>query len=362
MQDYNPLLPSGLISDDRQTINDNMESIITDFSGTAFPTNNLYAGMKCNRTDQSKVYQLQADLATWKQIYDYSGAEITVPKANKAVLDGDGNPINTTYLKSVPVYIGANTSTAGVAGLVPSAQIYQKDYFLKGNGEWAAIAVMKGATAGAAGGSGLVPAPGAGENLKFLTGAGVWQAIATTEQAQVGTDDCAPMTALKVAQAIQAFVGNDIPTGTILPFAGGTIPSGFLACNGAAVSRTTYAALFSAIGTTYGSGNGSSTFNVPQIEDNRFLEFSATRGTKHNAGLPNITGSINLGRDNRGYFTSSSGAFTLSQQKRHYGFYGETNDHPYAQANFNASSSSGIYGGSTTVQPKSLTVRAIIKY
>ena len=139
MQDYNPLLPSGLISDDRQTINDNMESIITDFSGTAFPTNNLYAGMKCNRTDQSKVYQLQSDLATWKQIYDYSGAEITVPKANKAVLDVDGNPINTTYLKSVPVYTGATTTAAGTAGLVKAPEITDREKFLKGNGEWAEV-------------------------------------------------------------------------------------------------------------------------------------------------------------------------------------------------------------------------------
>ena len=139
MQDYNPLLPTGLISDDRQTINDNMESIITDFSGTAFPTNNLYAGMKCNRTDQSKVYQLQSDLATWKQIYDYSGAEITVPKANKAVLDVDGNPINTTYLKSVPVYTGATTTAAGTAGLVKAPEITDREKFLKGNGEWAEV-------------------------------------------------------------------------------------------------------------------------------------------------------------------------------------------------------------------------------
>lgn len=139
MQDYNPLLPSGLISDDRQTINDNMESIITDFSGTAFPTNNLYAGMKCNRTDQSKVYQLQDDLATWKQIYDYSGTEITVPKANKAVLDVDGNPIKTTYLKSVPVYTGATTTAAGTAGLVKAPEITDREKFLKGNGEWAEV-------------------------------------------------------------------------------------------------------------------------------------------------------------------------------------------------------------------------------
>lgn len=139
MQDYNPLLPTGLISDDRQTINDNMESIITDFSGTAFPTNNLYAGMKCNRTDQSKVYQLQSDLATWKQIYNYSGTEITVPKANKAVLDVDGNPIKTTYLKSVPVYTGATTTAAGTAGLVKAPEITDREKFLKGNGEWAEV-------------------------------------------------------------------------------------------------------------------------------------------------------------------------------------------------------------------------------
>lgn len=139
MQYYNPLLPTGLISDDRQVINDNMESIITDFSGTAFPTNNLYAGMKCNRTDQSKVYQLQNDLATWKLFYDYSGTEIIVPKANKAVLDGDGNPINTTYLKSVPVLVGATTNTAGTAGLAPAPGITDREKFLKGNGEWAEV-------------------------------------------------------------------------------------------------------------------------------------------------------------------------------------------------------------------------------
>lgn len=365
MQDYNPLLPSGLISDDRQTINDNMESIITDFSGTAFPTNNLYAGMKCNRTDQSKVYQLQADLATWKQIYDYSGAEITVPKANKAVFDGDGNPINTTYLKEVPVYVGATTSTEGVAGLVPKAQIYQKDYFLKGNGEWAAIAVMRGATTSAAGIAGLVPAPVAGDNVKFFTGAGKYQAVATQAQAEAGTDNSAPMTALRVKQAIEAFVGNDIPTGSIFPFAGGTIPSGFLACNGAAVSRTTYAALFSAIGTTYGGGNGSSTFNVPQIEDNRFLEFSSTRGSKRNAGLPNITGDItntyqfgNMGSSGT-VLPTTTGAFSASKSSQR--GTGDENSYSY-NIHFSAKKSNAIYGASTTVQPKSLTVRAIIKY
>lgn len=54
-----------------------------------------------------------------------------------------------------------------------------------------------------------------------------------------------------------------VPTGTPLPFCGKNPPAGYLLCGGQAVSRTTYAALFAVIGTTYGSGDGSSTFNVP---------------------------------------------------------------------------------------------------
>ena len=60
------------------------------------------------------------------------------------------------------------------------------------------------------------------------------------------------------------YVDNQyLPAGTVLTFAGTTVPTGFLKCNGAAVSRTTYARLFAAIGTTYGAGDGSTTFNLP---------------------------------------------------------------------------------------------------
>lgn len=55
------------------------------------------------------------------------------------------------------------------------------------------------------------------------------------------------------------------PAGAVTAFAGGTAPTGWLECNGAAVSRTTYAALFGAIGVTYGSGDGISTFNLPDL-------------------------------------------------------------------------------------------------
>lgn len=56
-----------------------------------------------------------------------------------------------------------------------------------------------------------------------------------------------------------------IPTGTFLPFGGTSAPSGFLLCDGTAYSRTTYAALFAVIGTAFGSGDGATTFNVPDL-------------------------------------------------------------------------------------------------
>lgn len=55
------------------------------------------------------------------------------------------------------------------------------------------------------------------------------------------------------------------PTGIVMPYAGSITPSGWLACDGSAVNRTTYAALFTALGTTFGVGNGSTTFNLPDM-------------------------------------------------------------------------------------------------
>lgn len=60
-----------------------------------------------------------------------------------------------------------------------------------------------------------------------------------------------------------AYVGA--PPGTLFQYAGTSAPGGYLVCDGSAISRTTYADLYAAIGTTYGAGNGSSTFNLPDL-------------------------------------------------------------------------------------------------
>lgn len=78
-------------------------------------------------------------------------------------------------------------------------------------------------------------------------------------------------------------------TGFVYDFAGSasSIPSGYLLCDGSAVSRTTYAALFAAIGTTWGTGNGSTTFNLPDLSGKVAVGYSAsdsTFGTVGNTG------------------------------------------------------------------------------
>ncbi len=71
---------------------------------------------------------------------------------------------------------------------------------------------------------------------------------------------------------------NSLFSGMIVAFAAATAPDGFLDCDGTAVSRTTYATLFSRIGTTWGVGDGSTTFNLPDLRG-MFLRGSGTHGT-----------------------------------------------------------------------------------
>jgi len=65
--------------------------------------------------------------------------------------------------------------------------------------------------------------------------------------------------------ALTSDVSASLPSGTVVPFAGTSAPTGYLLAQGQAVSRSTYSDLFSAIGTTYGTGDGSSTFNLPDL-------------------------------------------------------------------------------------------------
>ena len=89
-----------------------------------------------------------------------------------------------------------------------------------------------------------------------------------------------PAGTANTAVATTQFVAvNSVPTGAINMFVNvTTAPNGWLFCDGAAVSRVTYSALFSVIGTTYGSGDGSTTFNIPDFRDRVGIGSGSTYG------------------------------------------------------------------------------------
>lgn len=149
------------------------------------------------------------------------------------------------------------------------------------------------------------------------------------------------------------------PVGTILAFAGnGAIPDGYLLCDGADVSRTDYADLFAAIDTIYGDGDGSTTFNLPNLIG-RVLQGDSVGGTYKAPGLPNITGTIS-GNALTTSFLAASNVFETHSWSNLQG--GSSYGSGWRGFSFDASRSNTIYGASNTVQPPAVTVKYIIKY
>jgi microcystin-dependent protein len=84
-----------------------------------------------------------------------------------------------------------------------------------------------------------------------------------------------------------------VPIGSVFCMAVATVPTGYLECNGAAVSRTTYAALFAIIGVQYGAGNGSSTFNIPDLRGEFVRGYDHGRGVDNNRSINDPQGASN---------------------------------------------------------------------
>lgn len=148
--------------------------------------------------------------------------------------------------------------------------------------------------------------------------------------------------------------GNLFAPGSIAFFAQADAPANWLVADGRAVSRSTYSDLFSAIGTTYGAGNGSSTFNLPNLMG-RVAWGASMPGESIAAGLPNITGSIWAARTGEGSrpSTVASGAFSEASRWNAAVHHGGDDDWGSEYA-LDASRSSPVYGRSSTVQPPAL--------
>lgn len=157
-------------------------------------------------------------------------------------------------------------------------------------------------------------------------------------------------------------VGRNI--GDIFPHAGTSQPPGALLCNGAAVSRTMYADLFDEIGTTYGAGDGSTTFNLPNLVA-KFIEGDLTSGTVKAAGLPNITGEITIAESGKSILRATQSVNDALYSTNAVNLAAISTLSSTGTANstlhIDASRSSAIYGNSTTVQPPALTMKYYIQ-
>ena len=168
-----------------------------------------------------------------------------------------------------------------------------------------------------------------------------------------------------------------VNTGLIVPWSDSTVPSGFLECDGTAVSRSTYANLFAIVGTTYGSGDGSTTFDLPDLSDRVVVSrspgkgFATTGGANTVASSGNVSGSLGntslgvptIASHNHGSFTAFRGYITQRQpgpqayqrtSSRNSGSTGGSggHNHPF---------SSSVTGNATSVLQPYLTVKYIIK-
>lgn len=146
--------------------------------------------------------------------------------------------------------------------------------------------------------------------------------------------------------------------GEVKWLAGNSAPAGYLLCDGSAVSRTTYDKLFATIGTTWGAGNGSTTFNLPNLMD-KTVWGGASAGGYKTAGLPNIVADLSnfVGTAS----PTVSGAFSIPATGSSKFTNDSSGNFKVHRLGFSASSSNATYGASTTVQPPAAVLRPFIK-
>ena len=192
-------------------------------------------------------------------------------------------------------------------------------------------------------------------------------AIATSAQAADKSNAETIVTPARMHEVINSYL---MPAGTIVSYAGASVPTGWLLCNGANVSRTTYENLFNAIGTRWGAGNGSTTFTLPD-SDGRVLQGAtdvSKVGKYLEAGLPNTTGVVSAGggalsnEDTTGNAGISGDFYLIKNYSSLYMTYtADASQISRRRIGFDAARTCGIYSSSATVQSPAIQTLIIIK-
>lgn len=145
---------------------------------------------------------------------------------------------------------------------------------------------------------------GAADKVAYFTAADVLALMTVTAFARTVLDDADAATACTTLGL--DWCNNSY--GMVAAFAANVTPTGWLKCNGAAVSRTTYANLFARIGTTYGAGDGSTTFNLPDLRGETIRGWDDKRGVDSGRAIGSWQDGQNVSHTHTG--TTSSDAHT----------------------------------------------------
>ena len=157
-------------------------------------------------------------------------------------------------------------------------------------------------------------------------------------------------------------LASGVPVGTVIAYMGTSAPDGFLLMDGGEYSKTTYAALYAVVGDSMGTATDPDKFVIADMTDGRYLMGSTVAGSSIVAGLPNITGRVVTDNYPAGPDMITDGCFTKVETYGTFKTSGTQNYTLPSTCNFNASSSSTIYGSSNTVTPLSESCLFCIRY
>lgn len=133
-------------------------------------------------------------------------------------------------------------------------------------------------------------------------------------------------------------------------------PVGYLSADSTPVSRSMYLTLFVMIGTTFGEGDGSTTFNLPNLVG-RFAKGGTTPGTVKEAGLPDFSGMLGIATVSVGNFSFYlDGGFIEHATQKSPAAINNSSSGPFPMPEFRGSAPNPIYGALDTVQPPALTL------
>lgn len=188
---------------------------------------------------------------------------------------GSGTTAITTTLSTVSIAKGGTGQTTQQAAINALTGTQSSGKFLRSDGTNATLSSIQSAdvptlnqntTGTASNVTGIVALANGGTaaNLTAVNGGVVYSTASALAVSSAGTSG--QLLQSNGAAAPSWVASPGVPTGSLFPFAGSAAPTGYLLCDGSAVARTgTYAALFAVIGTTYGAGDGSTTFNLPDL-------------------------------------------------------------------------------------------------